>query len=71
MYNYLLYGYVAYQVYKCVGMLETVIYVGNGAKNAYNYIYPKSKQIDRDSYLDWVLIIEEDDSPFNNDIKLP
>lgn len=60
MYYYLINGYVIYRVWKYSRVIEYVISTGNSIKSLYRWIHPKRE--DENQYLDWILIIEDENS---------
>ena len=69
MYHYAFYGYSAYKVYEYSNLLDYALSVGRGVKYVYCWVRPAPKDIDNGEYLDWVLIIEDEDSPLKKIIE--
>jgi len=63
MYSYVFYGYLVYKAYEYVGIVESVISVGNGVVTVFRWISPPVKKEDDDYQdLDWILISEDSES---------
>lgn len=61
MYYYALSGYLIYKFWECSYIIKYAISTGNGIRYAYKWI--NSKKEDNNQYLDWVLVLEHENSP--------
>lgn len=67
MYYYALGGYLVYKAYEYSSIIEYAISIGRGIQRVYKWVRPLEEK-DEGEYLDWVLIVEDDDSPLKKNM---